>query len=166
MTGHPVRAGGAASAALLLCGLALLPGQATAEAACAVDRVDLRGPGGRQSFAVEVADSAAERALGLMYRDSLPADSGMLFVYETPRQAQFWMENTRIPLDMIFADSRGVVTRVAADAVPMDRTVIDGGPGVQFVLEINAGLAARLGIAPGTELRHPALGDEARWPCR
>ncbi len=88
----------------------------------------------------------------------------MLFVYEAPKRAQFWMKNTLIPLDMIFADSTGRVTRVHSDAVPQDETVIDGGEGVQYVLEINGGLAARLGIAPGALMRHPAIAGAA-WAC-
>jgi uncharacterized protein len=66
---------------------------------------------------------------------------------------------------MIFADVTGTVTRVHANAIPGDTTPIDGGDGVAFVLEINGGLAAKLGIAPGTELRHPAIGEAAAWPC-
>jgi uncharacterized membrane protein (UPF0127 family) len=75
------------------------------------------------------------------------------------------MKNTLVPLDMIFADATGTVTRVHSGAIPGDLTAIDGGPGVAFVLEINAGIAERLGIAPGAELRHPAIGPTAAWPC-
>lgn len=156
------RAAAAVLAVPVVLGLACA---AQAEAACSPARVDLRWEGGRQSFAVEVADDAAERAHGLMQRQSLAPDAGMLFVYETPRPAQFWMKDTLIPLDMIFADAAGVVTRVHSNAVPLDLTPIDGGDGVRFVLEINGGLAERLGIAPGAVLRHPAIGDGAAWPC-
>lgn len=145
---------------------ALLPGAAWAEAPCAADRLDLRWDGGRESFAVEVADDGPERSQGLMFRTELAPASGMLFVYDTPRQVSFWMKNTLIPLDMVFADGTGTVTRVHAGAVPGDLTPIDGGPGVQFVLEINAGLAAKLGIVPGAVLRHPAIPAEtAAWSC-
>ena len=65
------------------------------------------------------------------------------------------MRNTLIPLDMLFLSAKGVVTRVHADAVPEDETPIPGGNEVQYVLEINGGLAARLGIEPGAEARHP-----------
>ena len=146
--------------------LLALPGLARAEAACAIDRLDLRWDGGHESFAVEVADDGEERAQGLMFRTELAPASGMLFVYDGTGRRQFWMKNTLIPLDMIFADSTGTVTRVHADAVPGDLTPIDGGDGVQFVLEINGGLAAKLGLAPGTQLRHPAIAaDSAAWPC-
>ena len=145
--------------------LSLLPALGLAEGACAPDRVDLRWPGGSESFAVELADDAAERAQGLMFRESLAPDAGMLFVYESPRRAQFWMKNTLIPLDMIFADATGTVTRVHSNAIPGDLTPIDGGEGVVFVLEINGGLAQRLGIVPGAEVRHPAVGPDAAWSC-
>jgi uncharacterized protein len=150
---------------LLWFGLALAPAPALAEAACAIGRVDIRWPGGSESFAVEVADDQAERSQGLMFREALDPAAGMLFVYERPRRASFWMKNTLIPLDMIFADASGTVTRVHANAVPGDLTPIDGGEGVAFVLEINGGLAARLGIVAGAELRHPAIGAAAAWPC-
>ncbi|RVT81587.1 DUF192 domain-containing protein [Rhodobacteraceae bacterium CCMM004] len=143
---------------------ALLPGLASA--ACRDDRVDLRGDWGQARFSVELADEPRERARGLMFRESLPRGAGMLFVYELPQRATFWMENTLIPLDMIFVDARGVVTRVHPEAQPLDRTTIDGGDGVLAVLEINGGLAAVYGIGPGTHLRHPAFDEGlAVWPC-
>ena len=135
-------------------------------AACAPDVVELRGPSGQQRFTVEVADDGAERAQGLMFRESMPSSAGMLFVYEEPQAVSFWMKNTLIPLDMIFADETGRVTRVHSNAIPGDTTPIQGGEGVRFVLEINGGLAARMGIAEGSELRHPAIAQgSAAWPC-
>jgi uncharacterized protein len=152
--------------ALAVVAAALLPAAAWAEAACAPSRLDLRFGEGRESFAVEVADDPAERSQGLMFRTELPAASGMLFVYDSPRPVSFWMKNTLIPLDMVFADATGTVTRVHEGAVPGDLNPIDGGPGVQFVLEINAGLAAKLSLAPGAQLRHPAIPvATAAWPC-
>jgi len=143
-----------------------LPGVAAAEAFCAPDRLDMRWSGGSESFAVELADEPAERSQGLMFRETMDPGAGMLFVYESPRRAQFWMKNTLIPLDMIFADGTGRVTRVHSNAIPGDLTPIDGGDGVVFVLEINGGLAERLGIAPGADLRHPAIPVEtAVWAC-
>ena len=136
----------------------------TAAAQCREDQVELRWPGGQARFAVEVADDDTERSRGLMFRESMPASAGMLFVYEQPRRATFWMKNTLIPLDMVFADSKGRVTKVHAKAKPQDTTTIDGGEGVKFVLEINGGLASRLGITPGAEMRHPKIADPA-WSC-
>ena len=138
----------------------------TAQAACAPDAVELRGPSGSQRFSVEVVDEPAEQAQGLMFREKLASSAGMLFVFPQPKRAQFWMKDTLIPLDMIFMDAKGVVTRVHANAIPQDRTAIDGGSGVAFVLEINGGLAQRMGIAVGSEMRHSAVDQSAAvWPC-
>ena len=145
--------------------LVLLAGPAFA-GDCRPDALDVRGPAGMVHFSVEIADDAAERAQGLMNRKSLPRSAGMLFLYQTEQQARFWMKNTLIPLDMIFADASGRVSHVHSDAVPRDKTVIDGGPGVLMVLEINGGLAARLGIGVGSALRHPGIDQAiAAWPC-
>ena len=134
-------------------------------AECQENRVDLRGDWGQAAFTVDVADDPAERSQGLMNVPSMPRGAGMLFVYDAPQRATFWMRNTLIPLDMIFANENGVVTRVHENAVPLDETTIEGGNDVQYVLEINGGLAGRLGISPGTELRHPSIGDDAAWMC-
>ena len=155
---------GALAACLATALLAALPNAAAA--ACSEDRVEIRVPFGTLRFRVEVADDPQERAIGLMHRESLPRFSGMLFVYERPQPVSFWMENTLIPLDMIFLDSGGVVQRVHANAIPLDRTPIPGGPDIQYVLEINGGLAGELGIVPGAVLRHPAITPElAAWSC-
>ena len=142
---------------------AVLAGGAFAQ--CRDDRVELRGDWGRAGFTVEIADDSGERAQGLMYRDAMSSGAGMLFIYPRPQAAiAFWMRNTRIPLDIIYMDAQGVVQSIAHDAVPFDETPLPGGAGIQYVLEINGGLARRLGIAPGTQLRHPAITTPA-WSC-
>ena len=144
--------------------LALIP--TVASALCADDRVHIRGEGGTAAFTVEIADDPEEQALGLMHRESMPRFSGMLFVFDRPKRAVFWMENTLIPLDMLFIDQTGVVQHVHHQAVPLDRTPIDGGEGVAHVLEINGGMARRLNIAAGAQVRHPSIEqDLAAWPC-
>lgn len=101
-----------------------------------------------------------------MFRENLARYGGMLFVYDAPSRVSFWMKNTLIPLDIIFLGPRGVVRRVHANAVPGDLTGIPGGhDDILAVLEINGGLSAVLGIGEGAELRHPAFGDTAAWPC-
>ena len=157
------RVGLAAAAALVLatCGV----GPARAES-CSADSVQLRGDWGQSRFNVEIADDEAERARGLMYRDSMPASAGMLFVYDAPRPLSFWMRNTLIPLDMLFVDATGVVRHIHHNAVPLDETPISGGDDLLSVLEINGGMAKRLGIDVGTQLRHPAFSENApAWPC-
>lgn len=145
--------------------LALFLLTSTANAACDPARVDLRGIHGQARFSVEVVDTPQERSVGLMHRESLPTSAGMLFVYDKPQRVAFWMRNTLIPLDMIFLDASGVVQHIHENAVPLDETSIPGGDNIQFVLEINGGLAGRLGIDVGSELRHPAIGDDAAWGC-
>ncbi|MEZ5751155.1 MAG: DUF192 domain-containing protein [Paracoccaceae bacterium] len=133
---------------------------------CVADRLAIRGDFGQASFNVEVADTPDERATGLMHRPSMPRFAGMLFVFDRPERAVFWMENTMIPLDMLFIDETGVVRTIHENAIPYDRTPIDGGPGITYVLEINGGLADMLGIEPGAEIQHPFIAqDGAVWPC-
>lgn len=152
--------------ALLIALTLMLTAPAVAWAACAPGVVELKGPQGVARFSVELADTPASRSRGLMFRERLAVSAGMLFIYDQPTHAAFWMKNTLIPLDMIFADATGTVQRVHANAIPHDETAIDGGPDVIAVLEINGGLARRLGIRPGTVLRHPAIEQTtAAWPC-
>ncbi|MDC0656593.1 DUF192 domain-containing protein [Leisingera sp. SS27] len=133
---------------------------------CQSGRVDLRGSWGQTGFSVEIADDEQERAQGLMFRESMPRGAGMLFVYDRPQPAAFWMKNTLIPLDIIFLDKTGLVTTVHENAKPGDLTPIPGGDEVFAVLEINGGLARRYGIAPGTQLRHEIFSARgAVWPC-
>jgi uncharacterized membrane protein (UPF0127 family) len=135
-------------------------------AACVEDRVTLRGEWGHAGFSVDVADDANERGIGLMHRSEMSLSAGMLFVYDHPQSVSFWMKNTLIPLDMLFFDERGVLMRVHENAQPGDLTPIPGGGDVQYVLEINGGLARRLGIKPGSELQHPSVSKEfAAWAC-
>lgn len=137
-----------------------------AQAACAPDLVSLQGPWGQAQFTIELADDDAERGRGLMFRESLPQRAGMLFIYDRPQPVSFWMRNTLIPLDMIFADETGLVRRVHSNAIPLDETPIFGGNRILAVLEINGGLAQQFGIAAGTLLQHPAFDQTtAAWPC-
>ncbi|MEO0936881.1 MAG: DUF192 domain-containing protein [Pseudomonadota bacterium] len=134
-----------------------------AAAACREDTIRLRGDWGAARFTVEIADEPAEQQRGLMFRETMPASAGMLFVYETPRPMSFWMRNTLIELDMIFIDAAGIVQHIHHRAQPRDETVIDGGRGLA-ALEINGGLAQRMGITVGTQVQHPRLPD-AVWSC-
>jgi uncharacterized protein len=141
-------------------------GAASASAGCSERVVDLRGPNGMSRFSVEIADTPETRARGLMNRTGLAAGAGMLFLFDPPRETAFWMKNTPLPLDLIFIGQDGVVGRVAANATPYSEEEIPSGGVVRAVLEINGGLAAQLGIAQGSEVRHPALDQSrAAWPC-
>ncbi len=136
---------------------------------CAPDQALLSSPDGKPiaTFSIEIADDPQERALGLMNRETMPRGAGMLFVYPDAREVSFWMHDTLIPLDMIFIDESGRVVRVAAQARPLDETPVPSGAPVRFVLEINGGLAARLGIVPGAVLSHPSIEPaNAALPCQ
>lgn len=115
---------------------------------------------------MEIADDPQEQALGLMNRPSMPASSGMLFVYPGPRSLSFWMRNTLIELDMIFVDATGRIRHIHHRAQPLDETPIYGGENLTHVLEINGGMARMLGLAVGDTLRHPSFDTAtAAWPC-
>jgi len=134
--------------------------------ACRDDTILLRGDWGSARFTVEIADDPLEQQQGLMNREAMAISHGMLFVYDSPRSPSFWMRNTLIPLDMLFIDAQGVVRHIHHMAKPLDETPILGGDDVLSVLEINGGLAKRLGITVDSEIRHPAFAAFApAWPC-
>ena len=129
-------------------------------------KIELATEKGRVSFDVAVADDFQERGRGLMFVKEMADSQGMLFIYGVTRPVSFWMKNTYIPLDMIFIDKRGVVKKVHANAVPHDTTSISSDVPIRSVLEINGGLAEKLGIVPGTLVRHAELPQKgAAWPC-
>ncbi|MER9948784.1 DUF192 domain-containing protein [Mesorhizobium sp. M0047] len=113
--------------------------------------------GGDRSFSIEIADTDPEREAGLMYRQDMPDDHGMLFVFEMPQQVNFWMRNTPMPLDLIFVGQDGKI-RAIKRGEPQSDAVISPGVPVRFVLELKAGTAASNGIEYGDLVRHPAVG--------
>ena len=149
-----VRALGAALAALAAGWLVSFDAAAAgAEPLC----IDVGG-GTVHRFEVEIAATPAERARGLMFRRSLAPRAGMLFDFGRDEIARMWMKNTFISLDMVFADRRGVVRRIARDAHPRSLDTISSRVPVRAVLEIRGGEAQRIGLAPGDRIRHPVFG--------
>ncbi|MDB2368974.1 DUF192 domain-containing protein [Octadecabacter sp.] len=136
-----------------------------AQAACTENTVSVRGDFGAAQFTIDVADDFAERAQGLMFVEEMATFQGMLFVYDHPQSVSFWMRNTLIPLDMVFIGADGVIRNIHAMAQPLDETGIFGGDHIQYVLEINGGMAERLGLEAGDQMQHPSFGDTAVWPC-
>lgn len=114
--------------------------------------------GRRIPFIVDIATTSKQRVRGLMYRDSLAADAGMLFVWEQPAFQTMWMKNTLIPLDMLFIDQHGVIVQVVANTTPRSLEQIASPEPVLGVLEINAGTARLMAIEPGDRVLHPFLG--------
>ena len=103
---------------------------------------------GIHRFIVEVARSPDEQQRGMMFRESLAPDRGMIFPYDPPQPASFWMENTLIPLDMIFIRADGTIARIAT-AEPLSQELVPSGEPVAAVLELAGGRAAQLGIKAG-----------------
>ncbi|WP_214471882.1 DUF192 domain-containing protein [Mesorhizobium sp. dw_380] len=112
---------------------------------------------GERSFSIEVADTDPEREAGLMFREDMADDHGMLFVFDETRDVNFWMKNTPMPLDLIFVGQDGRI-RAIKEGEPQSEAVVSAGEPVRFVLELKAGTAARDDIADGDLLRHPAIG--------
>ncbi|MEX2632372.1 MAG: DUF192 domain-containing protein [Tistlia sp.] len=113
--------------------------------------------GTRHEFTVELALTGEQMARGLMFREELAPDSGMLFVFPAQRVASFWMRNTLIPLDMLFIARDGRIVRVAERTTPMSDQGVSSRRPVIAVLELAGGTAARLGIAAGDRVESPAL---------
>jgi uncharacterized membrane protein (UPF0127 family) len=113
--------------------------------------VELKG----QRFDVEIAADDASRTRGLMFRDVMPKDHGMLFVFESEEPLAFWMKNTRIPLDILYFDKALRLVSVAAGVPPCTTSSCPSYPSAgpaSFTLELNAGLARQLGVKPGDAL--------------
>ena len=118
----------------------------------------LKTGSGEHSFNVEVATTNQERAIGLMFRRSLPADAGMLFLYDRAQPAAMWMKNTLIPLDMVFITADGKVHRIEQNTEPFSTELISSEGPVVGVLELNGGAAAKIGLKRGDLVVYPGLG--------
>jgi uncharacterized membrane protein (UPF0127 family) len=117
--------------------------------------VEIASKTGVHIFAVEIADNDADRAKGLMYRKELPEGQGMLFDFHRDQDVSFWMQNTYIPLDMIFIRGDGRILRIAENTEPLSTRLIPSGGPVRAVLEVIGGTSRKLGIAPGDRVASP-----------
>lgn len=115
-------------------------------------KLTIHAGGEAHNFVVEIARSEDEQVTGLMFRQSLPPDRGMLFPYDPPKHASFWMRNTYIPLDLIFIAPGGKVARIEADAVPMSEDSMASDQPVEAVLELGGGRAKQIGLSPGDRI--------------
>jgi uncharacterized membrane protein (UPF0127 family) len=114
---------------------------------------------GKHEFIVEIAVTDRQHAQGLMFRQSLAKNAGMLFDYKVPTSITMWMKNTFIPLDMIFIGNDGRVINVVQRAIPFSENVISSLGKARGVLEVNGGTASRLGIMPGDKILHGIFGN-------
>lgn len=122
------------------------------------ERLTIASQSGERAFNVEVVREEAQRNRGLMFRRQLSNDHGMLFDYDPPQVVGFWMKNTYISLDIIFIATDGRIMRIAPNTTPHSLESIPSGGPARGVLEINGGLAAKLGIKPGDRVRHRLFG--------
>jgi len=128
---------------------------ASAAPAYALDGLDVVTGTGPHHFQVEIAADDASREKGLMFRKFLPADRGMLFEFDKEQTLTFWMKNTPLSLDLVFIDGHGAVVNVKEDAEPMSETTIPSAGPSKAVLELNAGVAAAIGLKPGDHVEFP-----------
>ena len=120
-----------------------------------LDTLEIVSKSGVHPFAVELAMSEEQRERGLMFRRELPEGRGMLFKFEPDQVVTMWMHNTYIPLDMIFIRGDGRILRIAENTTPQSDRIISSGGLARGVLEVIAGTARKLGLAPGDRVAHP-----------
>jgi uncharacterized membrane protein (UPF0127 family) len=145
------------SAPLRLLGAFMLFGAVLAaqpSVAAELQTVEISSKTGVHVFAVEMAVTNEEKAKGLMFRRELPEGRGMLFDFGRDQEVSMWMQNTYISLDMIFIRSDGRIHRIAENTTPESTRIISSGGPVRAVLEVIAGTAKKLGIAPGDRVGH------------
>lgn len=135
--------------------LALVPASSRAQD---LQTVEIASKNGVHVFAVEFANTDETRARGLMHRKELPEGRGMLFDFRRDQEVSMWMQNTLIPLDMIFIRADGRIARIAENTEPLSTRLISSGGPVRGVLEVIGGTVRKLGIAPGDRVGHPMFG--------
>ncbi len=135
-------------------------GSAGTLSAVELQPLEIVSKSGVHTFGVEMALTPEEQAKGLMFRQELPEGQGMLFDFHREQPAVFWMKNTYIPLDMIFIRGDGRILRIAEHTVPLSEELVRSGAPVRAVLEVVAGTAQKLGIAPGDRVAHPIFNEK------
>ena len=115
---------------------------------------------GSQTYTLEVANTDAARQKGLMERDAMPANHGMIFVFAESRELSFWMKNTRIPLEILYLDETGRVVSIR-EMKPYDRTSVPSGAPAKYAIELNVGQVRRSGVKAGDVLEIPASARQA-----
>ncbi|MFT5510845.1 MAG: uncharacterized membrane protein (UPF0127 family) [Hyphomicrobiaceae bacterium] len=115
---------------------------------------------GRHDFIVEITETDADKAMGLMFRQTMPRRSGMLFAYDKPFEITMWMRNTYISLDMIFILKDGRVHRIAKGTEPFSERVVASQGDVSAVLEVAAGVADEIGLKAGDKIEHSFFGKK------
>lgn len=152
----------AVSAALLYVFLTFISAHGFAESQGALSSVVIHSKSGTHIVRVEIADTSEKRRVGLMFRRSLPQDQGMLFLFGDEQVINMWMKNTYLPLDMIFIGSDGRIRHIVTDTEPFSEAIISSQGAASAVLEMNAGSAHRMALAPGDQVDYSAFSARAK----
>ena len=123
------------------------------------DPLVIEGDFGEHTFTVEVADTDDSRERGLMYRESMDPDAGMLFDFGREDFMSIWMANTIIPLDILYVRANGEIAKIVTGAQPFSRRPMSSDYPVIAVVELNGGRTLELGIEPGDVVHHPLFGN-------
>ena len=121
---------------------------------------------GTKTFYVETADTKDKREQGLMFRAYLKPTAGMLFVFPKQGPVRFWMRNTFISLDLIFADASGEITKIIRNTIPQNSSLLYGPSNTKYVLEILGGESAKNLIKTNDKLFHPLISPSTKNSCR
>lgn len=121
------------------------------------EKLTIVSTSGHHAFSVELATTPRQQQVGEMFRTQLPADSGMLFLWATPQQSDMWMENTLVPLDIVFIAPDQRIQAIAENAVPRSLAHISSHGPAAATLELPGGTASRLGIMVGDKVESPSL---------
>jgi uncharacterized membrane protein (UPF0127 family) len=135
--------------------IAVLLFTVVAAAAASFQTIEIASKNGVHAFTVEIATTDQERQVGLMYRKELPEGQGMLFDFGRDQEISMWMKNTYVSLDMIFIRADGRIQRIAENTEPLSERIVSSGAPVRGVLEVVAGTARKLGLAPGDRVAAP-----------
>ena len=146
---------------IVLLSFLILPLAPDRLAAQQLQQLEIASKNGVHIFGIELAVSPEEQARGLMFRRELPDMQGMLFDFHREQPTSFWMKNTYVPLDMIFIRGDGRILRIEENTVPLSEALVpaSGPVTVRAVLEVVAGTARKLGLAPGDRVKHPIFGS-------
>jgi uncharacterized membrane protein (UPF0127 family) len=150
----------AAFAIFLFLGVAAVPGSLLAqEPQSGLAEAELVITSGERQhrFTAEIAAEDRERAIGLMFREEMAEDRGMLFLFDSEGERYFWMKNTPLPLDIIFITADGIILSIAEDTTPFSESVIPSNGPAKFAFEVNAGVTEKLGISAGDRVDSAAL---------
>lgn len=140
---------------------AALTGEPTqAQPVLAKESLSIASASGTHAFSVEVARTPRQQQVGEMFRTAVPEDGGMLFPWKNPRQSDMWMQNTAVPLDIVFIGADGRIASIVENAVPYSLAYISSHGPVLATLELAGGLTARLGITVGDKVVSASLAGE------